>query len=530
MELPKTNEDGMIALGLKAKETGADSFLVKIERKGAFGLPESLTSCEGVELKYIIKPEEWLPTLFGGGNFILTCYHVSEQTVPVARLALNFKGEPTMNWTALDGGTWSGPKNFTRREAPAGTTFSEGEPGDRRPPGYGGGSRLGAGAWGPPPPWYAPPQAQNQAIDKVLDAMKESQRQAELQRLQDRADMTRMFDKLSQPAPKPALDVVALLTAAAPLFAIYKESERTTRLEQLKMADHQQQETKELLKAIGQPKPIDPTLETLIKDQRRLIEKLSEGGGESEQTMQMMNVMQTMFGFTSKAIAAAAEAQLKNGDKDGGWLPAFREVATSLEHIFTARMGARAAQPGQQAIPSAPPPQLPPGQATTVDEVFQAVIAHHDPKLVAARVVELAESDDPAFVAEIGKYENNIVELAQARLSFMEDGTLWYMIPKHQAYLRTLMELIERAPAFGGPEPVAPKQVPKPVAVQPAPAPAPAPVQAAPAPAAVPEKVQEGGAKPATPAPTPAEAAPTVVDFTAPKQKKRRTEKPDLSA
>jgi len=534
MELPKTNEDGLIALGAKAKETGVDLFLVKIERKGQYGLPESLTSAEGVSLQYIIKPEEWLPGLFGGGNFILTCYHASELTMPVARLALNFKGEPTMNWTALDAGTWSGPKNFTRREPSAGQTFTEEDRGERRPP-WGGGSRIPPGGAG----------GTDTAFARFLFE------QTEKQRLQDREFFKELIEKAAQPPPKPSLgaaEITALIgSVAAPvvgLIGAFISAGAATRAENAKLAaesqrerdrmfSEQQKETREVLKALATPKPVDPIIERLVNDQRKLNEKLLEGGNsETESSMQMMNVMQQMFGFTTKAMSLAAEAQLDKGDKGGGILPAFREAMTAIEHIMTARMQAgaqRPAVPGQQVQPQLPAVAQPQPAApvpieqlikpgTAVEQVFQAILEHQDAKAVAARIIELADTDEPSFVQAIGQYDNNIITLAQAVLgSVQEDGGIWLLQPKHQFYLKTILMEVEKSPVFGGPEV-------EEIHAQVAPG--------------IPEKSQEGGAKPATPAPTPVVAAPaapapaaepTVVAFPS-KKKSRKLERPDQGA
>ncbi len=528
MELPKTNEDSLIALGAKAKETGNDSFLVKIERKGQYGLPESLTSCEGVELKFIIKPEVWLPTLFGGGNFILTCYHVSELTMPLAKLVLNFRGEPQMNWTALDGGTWSGPKNFTRREPSAGTTFAEGELGggrDRRPPGYGGSSHVpqGEGNYRWMFEQFSKQQEKTEALFR--DALKAQQQPA----------------KPSLGAAEIAALVGAVTAPVVGLIGTFVSSGQTARLEQARitaenqkerdrmfaeqqkerdrMIEAQQKESREMFRALATPKPVDPIIERLVNDQRKLFEKLSEGGsGESEQMAQMMNVMQTMFGFTSKAISAAAEAQL-GGEKGGGWLPAFREAITGLEHIFTARMQ-QPRPPGTVAQPQLPPAQAQAAQpaqpipaGSEVEQVFQAILRHEDAHTVATRIIALAENDEPSFVAAIGQFDNDIIKLAEATLGSVQDnGGMWLLQPTHQFYLRTILMEIEKSPVFGGPE----------VPVQ--------PVSHVVAPATRSEASTGGSATPAAPTPTVEAEAPAVVDFNKAANKKRKLEKPSPDA
>lgn len=469
-ELPKGNDEVLIALGAKAKETGADSFYVRVERKGQMGLPESLTYCEEAELVHLAKPEDWLPSLFGGGSFILTCFHPSDRTVPLGRLLYNFKGQPQANWPVLDSATWSGPKKVSRPSVQEqhGQTFAETDA--PAPRGWGGASRFQGGfqGYGPPPPFYPP--AASPVVEKTLEQIRSDSaardRQFAEARSQDRELFTRLFDKLSQPPPPKSLDgaaIAALITAGTTIVTAFVQSSKEARAEQVRLAAEQAKETRELVKAISQPR-VDPVIERMLNEQRKLVEKLADSGGnENEAMMQQMQVMQQMFGFTTKAMSIAAEAQLGSGEKGGGLLPAFREAVQALEHIFTARTqaglkmgGAQGGvQGGQPQLPAQAQAQSPRTQGTAaakstgptvVDRLIESIVAHQDIKVLAATVVKLGIDEDPEFMAALTEHNGDLVALANARLGNIQeaDGTLWALQPKNQLYARSLIAEVER--------------------------------------------------------------------------------------
>lgn len=504
MELPKTNDDVLIALGAKVKETNSDNFYVRIERKSPTG-PEALTYCEEAELVHLAKPEDWLSSIFGGGFFILTVFHSSERTMPLGRLLYNFKGQPQMNWPVLDSPTWAGPKKVSRPAVDAqGQTFAEvaDEPRGR----WGGTSRMQQGYGGFPPPSFQPP-ATSPVMEKLLETMRADaaarDRQLAEARSQDREMFTRLFDKMSQPQPK-LLDgttLAALITAGTGIITTLVASSEKARAEQQRLAAEQTKETREMMKAITAPRSIDPVIENILKDQRKLIEKIGDqGNNENEAMAQSMQVMQQMFGFTTKAISVAAEAQLNNGKSENPILLALREFVPAIQQIIAARAQEpkriAPAQNGAVTKPQAQPAQLAeaPVQAaantvkpdahpavqidepTSVDRIFESLIAGENPAVLASQIVQLARTEDPAFMAEMAAHNENLIEVAEARLGGLQDnGGLWVLQPKNQVYVRTLMAEIERqgvgiftdGEEIGEPEDVTPDVAAKPASTTP---------------------------------------------------------------
>jgi len=494
-DLPKTNDEVLIALSTKAKETGQDSFFVRVERRGQAGIPESLTYCEEAEIVHLAKPEEWLPSLFGGGNFILSCYHASDRTQPLGRLLFNFKGAPSAgNWPILDG-TWNGPKKVSRPSQPeqVGTVFAEG---DAAPPPRG--SRL---------PWLttAAPQQGPSEVAKVLEVLRAEQQAAALQRVKDEARLERLLEKVNQPAQK--LDVAALLTAAAPLVGLFLSSQKEARVEMAKLTAAQGEAMREVLKTMQQQPKVDPMIEKILDRQQKMIDKMAEAGGgsESEALQQSMAVMQQMYAFTTKAIAVAAEAQL-GGKDDGGILPFFREATKAIESFFTARANGAsgtfrppnqpalaAGQPAQPTVPA--PQQLVPAGQTATDQLFAAILQHADVNAVVQRIVELWNTEEPSFMGEMSRYGDDIIALATARLGPVSDkGGLWVVQPANQLYLRTVLQGLEAAGV----------------------------VQTSQQDGEPREATSEGAAQPAAPAPN---APAPVVEITKPTKKRKAAEK-----
>lgn len=476
---PRSNEEVLQALGLKVKETGVDSFMIRIERKIQMGTTEQLTYCEEAELSHLIKPEDWLPLLFGGGTFLLNCYHVSDRTLPIGRMNFTFKGASIVSYTALDSPQWVGPKRISRPVSEQTQTFAEVEPRPANAP-----WRRSEGTQFPQP--VATSDVGLKLLEQMRTDMATRDRQMAEARAQDREMFSRMIDKIGQPQ-RPALSaetIAALATPVMGLIGTWMQSAQAARLDQAKLMAEQQKETREILKAMTAPRSVDPITEKVLADNRKLMEKLSESSGgpdPTETVNQMMNTMSQMVGFTTKAINAFAEQRL-GGDGGGGMLPAFREMIGAVESIVVARAGAQAAARGPQ--PQAPrprqaqaaaqspvaPAQLPqaqpqPQQAapvevqkSTVDQIIDAIVAHHPAKELASAIVGALKRDDPNLAEELNRVDGDLPALAEQKLSALRDenGKAWVLNGNNLAYVRGLMKEVEAqgaaAGVFGGGE------------------------------------------------------------------------------
>jgi hypothetical protein len=117
-ELTLPEEKTFEMLNAAAKETGSDSFMVRVfRRKGvtSTGLGENLAIFAEATLEQIGQPEPWMQRLAGGGQYTMQVAHMSATTKRIGGL-LRFQipGESRpVDPTAVHAQGWEGPRYLT---------------------------------------------------------------------------------------------------------------------------------------------------------------------------------------------------------------------------------------------------------------------------------------------------------------------------------------------------------------------------------------------------------------------------------
>ena len=460
---PPTNDETVQALATLAKESGVDSFWIRVCRKGPIGGQTQVARFEGASISYVARCEEWLLSLVGGGVIILNIGHGDAVSSP-HYLTLALAGNPhPVDVSALERADWKGPMNLTMWEGQA-----------VPPPAPTPMPLFSAGRGGPPGAQVAPAQ---QGIDpntqRIADlerqlARREEQAESERRFAQLQADQERRFSLLqselassrSRPEKSNAIELVAALAPVlAPLLAGMSES-RKQQFDALQASAAAQQELmRTLLTAKPESSAIDRVLDafkTMAAENQKLIKQLTERGEPSdlESTQQALGLVQQTTLAMVKMSMQVAEA---NAGAGGSWvkdiLGALEPIAQSIARRGPPQPAAPALPPARSqqpvappaAVPQPPPQPQPPQQPQAVIPTLIAGIKGFDKanaggeaSRIAAAVVGLIKSGNAEFIGAV-QAAGGIRELAGQHLESwaIED-------PRNLAFLRGLMGEIER--------------------------------------------------------------------------------------
>lgn len=105
--------DEMVALITKtAEELKLDDFRVRVQRKRAGSpVPDQVLTLDGAKAEHFSAPETWLPQISGGGLYLLTAFHASNNSAPVGGpFPVQVDGAPREpDPTVVDNPNWAGP-------------------------------------------------------------------------------------------------------------------------------------------------------------------------------------------------------------------------------------------------------------------------------------------------------------------------------------------------------------------------------------------------------------------------------------
>lgn len=450
-----SNEEVVSLMNAKIQETGIDSFRIRINRrpKPPAIAPESVGLVGGATAIHVAQPESWLPAVLGGGQYILSVFHESAPTILVGAVQWTIRAEPKEVFDPLpmnmDG--WNGPTSVIGGNPPyAGGVFTPPQ-GSRHHPQTtdvrGVDDRSSRGA--------------DISLIRDVDRLTSKFEQMEKDAARREHDMAQMFMTLRQdlgrrpeapakPSFSPEFIVAAAPIATALITHLMSSGERQAARAEAQALEHQKFMA-QMITTMKERPGIDPALEKVLSEQRKLIERMTERGepDQIEVMTQMAGVTSQMLGMAVKATAAVAEANMGKGESS--FMPAFREAMSAIQGIFMATQAQKQAKArqAQQQLPAHPAPQAQPQaqqqpqpvvqvvpdqpEPPVVDQLVEAIKGHRDYKEVAAVLVNLAKNEDPEFIAAVEE-AGNLNELFAQRLG------IWAMQPDNLAYTRSLLE------------------------------------------------------------------------------------------
>lgn len=481
-----TPDETYAALEAIAKATGDDNFWIRIVRRSGVLATDVVARLEQAQLNHVAKPETWIPVLCGGGTFVMTVGHASDEARNIGGpLIAQFKDEVRpVDLTVVGAPGWNGPKKITYPDpyaagqpsyyrSPHGRPVGATPRNDVPPPGGSwGGYDDGGRAGGRDGEAIA---ALRRELDAERKARDERERQIREERERERADartreqearyMAELHDMKTkmeamqaqvQARPTGGMDLVGLAGVIAPLLKAMVDNQNALRLEQMKLAASASDGQRDFFKAITSRPAVDPTLQAALDKMERAIEKAKEESGGAAETMDAMtNAMHTMTKIAMQSAQAVAETSLKTraGEEEPTGLKAFKEGMKALENIFGAwgksggaagatATDARRKLPGATGVNGAngaiqKPGEKPGEPPDEVTQVVNAIRAERDVEEVATVIVKLAAAENPSFVKAMEGVRGNLNQLALDRL-----GTNW--IFAHQEYVTRLLKAVER--------------------------------------------------------------------------------------
>jgi hypothetical protein len=452
-----SNEETLQLLVEKAKQTGTDSFWIKVDRRRPPGISETVATLDRATVAHIAKPEEWLWDLSGGGQYFLRIGHAEQDGLSIgSMLQFTLAGTPRpADPFAAKLATWTGPNLVTPKEAAVVTT-------------------VGADTTQIPQRGVT-----IQGGDPGAQQAYFSQQLLEAERRHSRELMDMQLKLLQaqsvQKGPSIAELLAPIVGAIAPVAAamVAKGSEERIAL----AGQHQQQQAQMqgLVTAILTKKPeADPALERVVdilrsqsEKTQRMLERMAEGNGDSDQlesTQRMIGMFHDMMGLVVKASTAASEAAQ---DRPSNWT---KDLFSAIEGVagkmFAAGAGGAGGGPvpggarqlpprppaqQTQSVPAQPTQQAQPAQPTqpaqpgVIDTLIAHIRAHASVPELAGVVVKLATSGNEEFTREVNAREGGIQQLAVEKL-----GDEWMQDAKNFMYAKSLMVEIERQGTAAG--------------------------------------------------------------------------------
>lgn len=470
---------------LREKGKDVNEFTIKVMRRAHAGaVPELAATLSGATVEHFTSPELWLPSLCGGGNFVMQGYHVSDQSRPVGGW-LNFKvsEEPKeVDHGLLKRAEWRGPpvleyppkKETPHREggsiyelrpppAPASgdnatrshQTWSRPAGGGVREVEYGGGEN----------PWQERQRLQG-ALEQEKRKLEEERLAIERQKHRDEleslkksheADMRSfkaeiMSELKSKPTgPDPT---VSMLETMLKLQAETARAAEVRAAEDRRAAEVARQASDErfnrLLEKMSDRPKEDPL--AIIEKVTTLLGK----GNNNEAQMKMMHSMTEMMGsqmnVAMEFVQAAADLQLGGGEKES---PVVKAIEAGLKGVGGMLRGAQKRPPQPFVQPQLPPsyeqqaragqnpqqPPPPPQPSQPVPSAIEQIEGAIRRKVPVAEVAAalITHYQDPSIQQAILESGFDMEKAIQTRL-----GNWHLEHPDNQAYISSLYAEVEK--------------------------------------------------------------------------------------
>lgn len=447
MSTEKTKEEVIALLSEKAHKDG-DNFRVKVFRQSTMGGPiETVATLSSATVRHFDSPEEWVPTLLGGGPiFLLSAYHAGDPTrllgsikilVPLDGLPPRASGQIDPSIVGRD--DWMGPRKLEypklapKNENGAYTALPPAPPTGAVPPhAPGGGFQPGAGfsvMSQAGDPVHVVKQAQLEqeraALNRQREELLQAQHKMELDIIRRESDaklaaIEARLVSAARPSEAPkGPDVVALIGALAPILAPLLQSANESRAALAKMQAESNDKIQALMLRMMDRPAVDPMTEKLMDKMQSMMDSAKKDTPQFDTVKQMMETMGTMSTQYMEIVQAAAEMTLGGQQKEDP--PVVRAIREGVK-MMGAMMAANAQRAAAPQVPVAIPnpaaypmpgaPQLAAPQVADAPRPATVVPFNARPIPVAASVANpLAQ---PAQLPLIDKIEQMIRNKADA--------------------------------------------------------------------------------------------------------------------
>lgn len=482
---------------LQDRAKDSDDFYLKLFRKPhPAALPQITASFTGAQLAHFTSPELWIPTLCGGGKYLLQAFHASEPSKQIGGM-LNFpidgQAERNVDFDAPGKAGWRGPQTleFPKREE---ARQQENLPlyGVNSPPapGSGGGASNTNPAWSrsagggvhregydEPNTWRTGAQAleaERRVLEKEKLEQERANHRAEIDRIQAKHDSELKLSMATLRSEFASAKPTGPDSTMLVFMEMMKQQAASAQAAEARAADDRKearlaQERADarffaMIEKIGNKKETDP-LEMVAK-----VIELTGGGkkadsGIIEAQAKMLHSMSEMtqhqVGVAMDFVSAAADMQLGAQKEDKpGWEKALDKVAKGIGNFAAARSAQVPHPPAQQIVGGSvmqqppppqtyeqqarqppPPPQQPRPPQNHTDksvavQIKEAIESKTDPKHVAAAVV--AYANDPSMLQALAAGAGDPEKAIRSML-----GTWVNAAPSNGEYLKVLFTEIE---------------------------------------------------------------------------------------
>lgn len=488
-----STDDTLRLIGDKAKES--DNFWIKVQRRAHPGAhPVIVATLSGANMQHFASPELWLPTLCGGGKFLLQAYHESDANKLLGG-AILFPVDGIdvrdVDLSIFDGNgdskraDWRGPARLEYPKASAPAQHQQEMPmyGIKAPPAPGSGDSAtinrqawprsaGGGAHREPYDDGSPLghkagaiEAERRLLEKEkLDIERERHRaeldsikrthDAELKAVEARLDAKLAIAK--QPAgPDP---VMAVLTKIMEQQAEDRREAARQAAEDRRAAEARQEKADarfaSVLEKMSERKERDP-LEIIGK----VAELIKPKGDDTAMMKSVNNIIEmqgTMMGSAMDFVEHASRLAMggEGGEDEPKWLKGVERLVRGVGKMATAAQVSRPQlpQPPQmQGQPQQPPPrpqnpqpqqapqQQQPNQSalSVVQQIELAIKQKYDVTKIAAALLQFYQ--DESVQAALEESGGDFELLVQKRLGNWANES-----PENAAYIKKLFEEVQR--------------------------------------------------------------------------------------
>lgn len=467
-----TESERFDILKQKVSSTGVDAFRVRVTRREQAHLqPELMATFEGVTFDSLGQPEVWLPELFGGGAFELKIAHmgnVNEDLFPP--LKMTYPSHAVKRLTpfelhqAINADTYRGPRGLIYPKMVSATATTT-----EKPPVFATPTQSTTTVGGPATPVLQQVQAVGTQPERVeaarLTLVQESLMRQEKELAQRELDMklaamkAEMFS--GQPQQK-GMDMVGLLTAAAPFIMGFLESRKAADARMFQIQADNANRQMEMMKLLTQKPELDPAI-------RELLDKASKKDdfGMMKNMTEMMGAMTTT---TMQIIQSQAEMMAASQPQQDS--PQMKLAQTGLK-VLGAILSKTPMAPDEdeQQQPEEEPQQeqaaLPEKKKFSQLELLERLLIRKAPKeKVAERFLKALKS--PKFTGHIQKhFDGNYIKMLESRVLTWQlpDGSLWAADEKNIDYIQEtgmyIYRVAQKAGFFAPDEAEKPKETKK---------------------------------------------------------------------
>lgn len=462
-----------------AEDLRVDDFRVRVQRRRAGNaLPEQILTLDGAKAEHFSAPETWLPRIAGGGLFMLTAFHCSNNSAPVGGpFPVQVEGpmrDPDVS--VVDALDWTGPRvcvfpmpKAVRRVASDVTPLPGGHDASPRttaPEPSGAGGFL---------------QAQLAEVQRQKDALGEERQKLEIDRIRrenqlalERAERRAEEAAMRIPPPAHESSLEKMLAGFLPLALEWFKSERETRsvqqaeqarmqLEMAKMqsetqlaiartqAEAQARAAEQQAKAAEAQAALQAQIAAKAEESNKFLLQTVLSRPQDEAAGKTAELVSTMVGTTMNMMNTMVELGLtgnRSEPEEPTTLKIVREIARAVA-LVTTNAAARSMPPAMQPAFG----QMPPGQEaqeepeqgapssapsavaepTLYDKLIVAIRDTAVPSKQIAQTI-LQSLGDPSLIAAYSQSNGGLADL------FSKDLGSWMDVPANKDRLQNILK------------------------------------------------------------------------------------------